>query len=82
VQEDHPVPISIDEAISRLTFLPDRTPTGVDEEYADAFERLADYRDGAIFVGHWAGRSEWERRTTARSVPTDLWTATSALRPT
>lgn len=38
---------------AQLTFLPDRTPAGVDEDSADAFKRLAGYRDGAIFVGHW-----------------------------
>ena len=58
-----PVPISINEEIAQLTFLPDRTPAGVDEDSADAFKRLAGYRDGAIFVGHWAGHSEWERHT-------------------
>lgn len=63
MDEAHPVPISINEALSRLTFLANRTPDGVDEESADAFSRLADYRDGAIFVGHWAGHSEWERHS-------------------
>jgi mannose-6-phosphate isomerase-like protein (cupin superfamily) len=61
VTEAQPVPISINEAIAQLTFLPDRTPAGVDDDAADAFKRLSAYRDGAIFVGHWAGRSEWER---------------------
>jgi mannose-6-phosphate isomerase-like protein (cupin superfamily) len=61
VDEAHPPPISINEAISQLSFLPNRTPAGVDEESSGAFKRLADYRDGAIFVGHWAGHSEWER---------------------
>ena len=61
--QGQPVPISITDAIDELTFLPDRTPAGVDERSADAFKRLAAYRDGAIFVGHWAGRSEWERHT-------------------
>lgn len=58
-----PEPVSIDGAIAQLTFLPNRTPTGDDDASADAFSRLAAYRDGAIFVGHWAGRSEWERHT-------------------
>ena len=56
-----PVPISIGEAIEALTFLPDRTPRTTSEESKDAFALLADYRDGAVFVGHWAGNSEWER---------------------
>ncbi len=52
--------LSIDDALAALTFLPDRTPT-TNEESSGAFKRLAEYRDGAIFVGHWAGSSEWER---------------------
>lgn len=44
-----------------LTIKSDRTPTTTDEELADAFARLFDYRDGGVFVGHWAGTSEWER---------------------
>lgn len=59
--EAQPVPISINEAITQLTFLPDRTPAGVDDDAADAFKRLSAYRDGAVFFGHWAGHSEWER---------------------
>ena len=57
---DHPQPRSIHAAIEGLTFLPDRTPSS-GSEAATAFARLADYRDGAVFVGHWAGASEWER---------------------
>jgi uncharacterized cupin superfamily protein len=56
-----PVPISIDRAIDDLRFLPDRTPTTTSEESKGAFALLSDYRDGAVFVGHWAGSSEWER---------------------
>lgn len=58
-----PIPISIDGAVSKLTFLPDRTPTTTAEESRNAFTFLSGYRDGGIFVGHWAGRSEWERHT-------------------
>ena len=58
-----PVPISVGDAIAELTFLPDRTPTVEAERSAEAFRRLSAYRDGAIFVGHWAGASEWERHT-------------------
>ena len=61
--EGQPVPISINEAIAQLTFQPDRTPAGEGEDSAEAFQRLSTYRDGAIFVGHWAGTSEWERHT-------------------
>jgi mannose-6-phosphate isomerase-like protein (cupin superfamily) len=56
-----PQRLSIGETIARLTFLPDRTPDLLDEAATGAFVRLAEYRDGGIFVGHWAGESEWER---------------------
>ena len=47
--------------LGSLSFLPDRTPTTTDADATDAFAVLADYRDGGVFVGHWAGSSEWER---------------------
>ncbi|MET0908963.1 MAG: cupin domain-containing protein [Ilumatobacteraceae bacterium] len=56
-----PVPFSVDDALAALTFMPDRSPTTTDEQAGDAFGRLSDYREGGIFVGHWAGNSEWER---------------------
>ena len=55
------MPLAIHKAIEDLTFSPDRTPTTTAEESAEAFARLSSYRDGAIFVGRWAGTSEWER---------------------
>ena len=58
-----PVPLSIADAISRLTFRGDRTPTSTEADMAGAFAELSAYRDGAVYVGHWAGRSEWERHT-------------------
>ena len=51
--------VSLAAAYADLNFLPDRTPTTTDT--AGAFCRLADYRDGGIFLGHYAGNSEWER---------------------
>ena len=56
-----PHPVSIVEAVGELAFLALRTPTTTAEEAAGAFRNLGRYRDGAIFVGHWAGTSEWER---------------------
>lgn len=50
---------SVDDALSTLRFLDNRTPTSTDIE--DAFCRLAAYRDGGIFLAHYAGNSEWER---------------------
>jgi mannose-6-phosphate isomerase-like protein (cupin superfamily) len=54
-------PISLKSAFSRLRFLADRTPETTDEEARDAFASLSDYRDGGLFIGHYAGYSEWER---------------------
>lgn len=54
-------PISIADALGRVAFLADRTPRTTPEEAADAFAELAPYRNGAIYVGHYAGDSEWER---------------------
>ena len=56
-----PDPISLSDAIDGLRFFGSRTPTSTAAEAAGAFRRLAEYRDGAVFVGHWAGTSEWER---------------------
>lgn len=56
-----PGPVNITEAIERLDVHRDRTPTTTDEEMGGAFSRVAPYRDGAVFVAHWAGASAWER---------------------
>lgn len=53
-----PEPISISTALDSLTFLPDRTPATESEGW---FAELSDYRDGAMFVAHYAGTSQWER---------------------
>ena len=52
-------PVSIDAALSDLTFLPDRSPGAASGD--GWFATLTPYRDGAIFVAHYAGNSEWER---------------------
>ncbi len=56
-----PQPVSICETVANLGFLAGRTPQTTDEDAGDAFAELVPYRDGAVFVGHWAGASEWER---------------------
>ncbi|MDX1512288.1 MAG: cupin domain-containing protein [Gammaproteobacteria bacterium] len=53
--------VSIRDAFDRLRFLGDRTPETPPEQSQRAFARLADYRDGAVFIGHYAGDSAWER---------------------
>ena len=54
-------PISIEAAFERLKFLANRTPETSEEEAARAFAMLSEYRDGGIFIGDYAGNSEWER---------------------
>ena len=48
-------PISIEAAFERLMFLANRTPETGDEEADGAFAMLSEYRDGGIFIGHYAG---------------------------
>ena len=56
-------PISIEAAFERLRFLANRTPETSDEEAEGAFAMLSGYRDGAVFIGHYAGNSKWERHS-------------------
>ena len=63
-----PLPVSIDDAVAALTFLPDRTPTTTAEQSGGAFRQLSSYREGGIFVGHWAGNSEWERHAVGEEI--------------
>ena len=63
-----PEPISTTSALSGLRFLADRSPHTTDEQAADAFAMVAAYRDGGVFVGHWAGNSEWERHGAADEI--------------
>ena len=44
--------------MASLSFLPDRNPRTNSDGY---FASLADYRDGAVLVAHYAGTTEWER---------------------
>lgn len=55
--------ISLQDAYEKLEFLSDRTPHTTPEQSAMAFATLAKYRDGAVFIGHYAGNSEWERHS-------------------
>lgn len=53
-----PQAIAVDAAYDDLVFLPNRTPETTRDDY---FAELAGYRDGAIFIAHYAGQSQWER---------------------
>jgi quercetin dioxygenase-like cupin family protein len=57
------VPISITAAFSRVSFLANRTPETSEEESEGAFAMLSEYRDGGVFIGHYAGNSKWERHS-------------------
>ncbi len=53
--------ICFTEEFEKLKFVKDRTPESTGEQLEGAFAELAPYRDGALFIGHYAGNSEWER---------------------
>ncbi len=53
--------ISINEAISSVTFFGHRRPETTDDEMKGTFCTLSEFGDGGVFAGHYAGFSEWER---------------------
>jgi quercetin dioxygenase-like cupin family protein len=53
--------IDLKAEFERLTMLQGRTPTSSEAERDGAFDRVAPYRDGAIFTAKFAGTSAWER---------------------
>jgi mannose-6-phosphate isomerase-like protein (cupin superfamily) len=57
------VPISIQNALENVKFLGNRTPETTSDEARDAFTQISEYRDGAIYLGHYAGTSAWERHS-------------------
>jgi len=55
------IPIDVHASFEKLEFFGNRTPESYGagpEAFAD---RLSDYRNGGVFVSHWAGSGEWER---------------------
>lgn len=50
--------VSITDVLASLTFEPNRIPTTDTFDWAAT---VANYRDGGIFVVHYAGSSAWER---------------------
>lgn len=54
-------PITLSEEFNKLTFLSNRTPQMPEDEQNDAFGMLSEYRNGGVFIAHYAGNSEWER---------------------
>lgn len=60
-----PTPIALTSRFEALGFLPDRTPDDKRRSATDGgppwVDTVADYRDGGIFIVHYAGDSAWER---------------------
>jgi len=53
---------SIAQILSTVKYLPNRTPdSGFNGGTAGVFALVSHYRDGAIYLGHYSGSSEWER---------------------
>jgi mannose-6-phosphate isomerase-like protein (cupin superfamily) len=57
--------ISLNAEFEKLTLLPDRRP---DTNAVGWFSELAGYRDGAIFIVHYAGNGEWERHPNGEEI--------------
>ena len=57
----NPKVITLAKEFQNLKFVGNRTPESTGEALKGAFAELALFRDGAIFIGHYAGNSEWER---------------------
>ena len=55
--------ISFADEFEKLRFVGNRTPESTPEQLEGAFAELASYRDGAVFIGHYAGNSQWERHS-------------------
>ena len=56
-----PEAVDLTSAFDALTFLADRTVDSTTDQLGPAFARLADSQMGAVFIGHYAGDSQWER---------------------
>jgi len=55
---------SLTHILAGLKYLPNRTPQmAISGGAEEAFAEVASIRDGAIYVGHYSGNSEWERHT-------------------
>lgn len=56
--------ISLHKQLDKVEYLENRTPEMAFSGGAEkAFSEIAKYRDGAIYVGHYSGNSEWEKHT-------------------
>jgi mannose-6-phosphate isomerase-like protein (cupin superfamily) len=53
--------ITLNDSFKGLTFLANRTANTTAQESAGAFSLLSEYRDGGVYIAHYAGFSEWEQ---------------------
>jgi mannose-6-phosphate isomerase-like protein (cupin superfamily) len=71
---------SLADLLSTVKYLPDRTPqSGFTGEASAAFAKVAPYRDGTIYVGHYSGSSEWERHESGDEIVLALEGATTLI---
>lgn len=71
---------SIPQLLSTVKYLPNRTPeSGFNGETAGVFALASRYRDGAIYVGHYSGSSEWERHQNGDEIVFALEGATTVV---
>lgn len=71
---------SLSAMLESVRYVPNRTPEmSVAGGASEAFRRLADYRDGAIYVGHYSGSSEWERHPNGDEIVMALSGSTSII---
>ncbi len=54
-------PIDLGSELSSLVRLEGRGAHTTEEEAQASFKRLADFRDGALFIANFSGSSGWER---------------------
>ena len=54
-------PIDVRAVFQGLRFFGKRTPESIEQGPEDFYARVADYRNGGVFVSHFAGAGEWER---------------------
>ena len=57
--------VDIEAALAGLPVLQGRRADTPEDEAAAAFATLAEFRDGGVFAGSFAGESPWERHTKA-----------------
>jgi mannose-6-phosphate isomerase-like protein (cupin superfamily) len=60
--------IDLTAELAKLTMLPDRTPQTTGAERRGSSQRLAEYRDGAIFTTKFAGNGGWERHRNGEEI--------------